>query len=381
MEGKFHTDGSFYSGVNNTCSPDPEYDFDILVGLCRDESLPAADMMHCYRLEYSPETGLLEPDKNGTQYRCGCNKLFPLDGFDCLQPLENVGGITYFANVLFLIQLLISMILFWKAISGFIVIVLDGKAKKKKFDTVAATSLLLTFASVFTIIMVTSFCLRSSGLINNAGFDSFLFSFPFTVMFVCQCFNGLALAWLDVAIKSDKMEGGKSIPKYMVIKKFLKGFVVFLFIACGHLFLSDMTAFITILANLMGLIMSIALRIGGGRIYTMLKKSNDKKSSIVATAMKRTYSIMIWSQPLLLFAGIWYTMTYLSVQNNGIKLGWALAISVGLMTVCLHLSIWAMTDFVERVRVNAVKKVGADGVTMGTKSTTVSSAPSSMSSP
>jgi len=53
------------------------------------------------------------------------------------------------------------------------------------------------------------------------------------------------------------MEGGKSIPKYLTIKKFLKGFVAFLFIACGYLYASDKTAFITILANLMGLVMSI----------------------------------------------------------------------------------------------------------------------------
>jgi hypothetical protein len=82
------------------------------------------------------------------------------------------------------------------------------------------------------------------------------------------------------------MEGGKSIPKYLKIKIFLKGFVAFLFIACAYLFASDQTAFVTILANLMGLVMSIALRIGGARIVSMLKNSNDAKSSVVGEAWR-----------------------------------------------------------------------------------------------
>ena len=104
----------------------------------------------------------------------------------------------------------------------------------------------------------------------------------------------------------------------------------------------------------------------------MLRKANDKKSAIIATAMARTYSIMIWSQPFLLFAGIYYTLVYLSVQNTGIRNGWGMSISATLMTACMHLSIWAMADFIQRVRVHAIKKVGAAGVTMGAKSTVVS---------
>jgi len=69
--------------------------------------------------------------------------------------------------------------------SCFFVIIHDSRDNKKKFDTVAATSLLLTLASFFTVIMVASFCLRTSGLINSEAFDGLLFAFPFTVMFVC----------------------------------------------------------------------------------------------------------------------------------------------------------------------------------------------------
>ena len=92
--------------------------------------------------------------------------------------------------------------------------------------------------------------------------------------------------------------------------------------------------------------------------------------------MSSTYKIMIWSQPILLFAGAWYTSTYLSVQNTGIRNGWGMAGSVGLMTFCLHLSIWATGNFVQRVRVNAIKKVGTGGKVHRkvSKSTVVSSA-------
>ena len=89
--------------------------------------------------------------------------------------------------------------------------------------------------------------------------------------------------------------------------------------------------------------------------------------------MSSTYKIMIWSQPILLFAGAWYTSTYLSVQNTGTRNGWGMSGSVSLMTLCLHLSIWATGNFVQSVRVNAIKKVGTGGKVMS-KSTVVSSA-------
>ena len=160
--------------------------------------------MNCYRLEFSSETGLLEPDKNGTQYRCGCNKLFPLGGEACRDPWQS-GTVYYFCTVLFFVQFVFTLFLFWRTTSGFVVIMADKLKNGKKFDTVAATSLLLSLCSFFTSIMVASFVLRASGLVGDHTFNSLLFAFPFTVMFICQSFNGLALAWLDVAIKSDKV--------------------------------------------------------------------------------------------------------------------------------------------------------------------------------
>ena len=205
MNGDFHTNDDFYSSSNHTCTPQPEiYEFDTLVGVCDVETVDGYDRMNCYRLEFSSETGLLEPDKNGTQYRCGCNKLFPLGGEACRDPWQS-GTVYYFCTVLFFVQFVFTLFLFWRTTSGFVVIMADKLKNGKKFDTVAATSLLLSLCSFFTSIMVASFVLRASGLVGDHTFNSLLFAFPFTVMFICQSFNGLALAWLDVAIKSDKV--------------------------------------------------------------------------------------------------------------------------------------------------------------------------------
>jgi hypothetical protein len=358
--------GEWYSGPSHTCVPTPDYSTDTLVGPCDLQDLPGYNHMNCFRLEFNVE-GLLVPDSNGTQYRCGCNKLFPLNSPTCDEPGE-WQTLYNFAVALFSVQFIISMLLFLKAAHGFAIIFQDQKATKKKFDTVAVTTLMNVFGGFFTSIMTLSFVLRTSASIDDQAFGDMLFAFPFTVMFCCQGFNGLALAWLDIAIKSDKMDGGNNIKKYENLKKFLKGFVVFLFFACAALYLSDRTAQITILANLMALVLSIALRIGGARIVGMLKKGGDAKSLNVARAMKNTYDIMIWSQPVLLLAGGYYTKVYIDVTSKGVRDGWGISFSVGFMTLCLHLSLWAMIDFVQKVRINAIKKVGTtySGASMST---------------
>jgi hypothetical protein len=55
--------------------------------------------------------------------------------------------------------------------------------------------------------------MRTAGIFSDTIFDTLLFFFPLALLFVCQSMNGLASAWLDVAIKSDKMNGGASVKK------------------------------------------------------------------------------------------------------------------------------------------------------------------------
>lgn len=173
--------------------------------------------------------------------------------------------------------------------------------------------------------------------------------------------------------------------RYEGLKLFLKVFVVLLFVFTIFLWAINRVASVTLLANLVSFIMTIALRIGGSRIVAMLEKgaagSGDKKSAGVAKAMKQTYSIMIWSQPMIIFAGAWYTMDYQATINTGERQyrGLGIACSTVMMTCCLQITIFAMIDFVYKVRVNGLKKV--EGTTDLMKSSVATSTASSIGSP
>jgi len=92
--------------------------------------------------------------------------------------------------------------------------------------------------------------------------------------------------------------------------------------------------------------------------------------------MKMTYGTMIVSQPFIIVFGGWYTAVYAGVTTTGMANGWGISVSVAGMVGCLHITIHAMINFIYKVRVNAIKKVGVDGATLGSKSATTSSASS-----
>ena len=171
---------------------------------------------------------------------------------------------------------------------------------------------------------------------------------------------------------------GRSLPCIAI-------FAILFFVFTIFLWAINRVASVTLLANLLSFIMTIALRIGGSRIVAMLEKgaagSGDKKSAGVAKAMKQTYSIMIWSQPMIIFAGAWYTMDYQATINTGERQyrGLGIACSTVMMTCCLQITIFAMIDFVYKVRVNGLKKV--EGTTDLMKSSVATSTASSIGSP
>jgi len=58
IQGAFHSNDDFYSSLNHICTPEPAfYEFDVLVGVCRDESLEGWERMNCYRLGEAEERG------------------------------------------------------------------------------------------------------------------------------------------------------------------------------------------------------------------------------------------------------------------------------------------------------------------------------------
>jgi len=169
--------------------------------------------MTCFRLSYGEgkEADVLSPDANGTVYRCGCNRLFPLDGPECNHPSYYIDYTAQwvFSLSVFSILCLVSCyqsILAFRAVHTLLAIArAQKKTLRKQFDTVCVTAIMLAFAGSSAALMIYSFIMRIAGVNDNAEFDGLLWAFPICVMFSCQSLNGLALAWLDVAIKSDKV--------------------------------------------------------------------------------------------------------------------------------------------------------------------------------
>jgi len=74
------------------------------MGFC-DADIPSAQFMNCYRLKEHYD-GVLSPAENGTTYRCGCNRLFPLDGELCDEPRTAF----FFAVIMFFLQFVIRYV-------------------------------------------------------------------------------------------------------------------------------------------------------------------------------------------------------------------------------------------------------------------------------
>jgi hypothetical protein len=221
------------------------------MGECNNPEVPWGGFMSCFKLSFGEddEAHVLSPDVNGTIFRCGCNRLFPLDGPKCQDthyyPTQNYTGEWTVSIAIFSVLCLISCYQSFLAIRATRILILTARAQKKslrkQFDTVCVTAIMLGFAGPSAAVMIYSFVMRIAGVHNNAEFDGLLWTFPVCVMFSCQSLNGLALAWLDVAIKSDKVSGGHNIKKYVGLKWFFKAFMVISPIPKGCTIPSELT--------------------------------------------------------------------------------------------------------------------------------------------
>jgi hypothetical protein len=359
--------------------------------------------MECFRVSVEPLANnshsqsdsawgmseLVYPDPNGTDYRCGCHRLYSMEGPDCA--VDVAGWSTYYAHFVMALQFLVSLFLFVRAAQCSVFLTKAALASGKKMgsssllarlpylDAVSVCALTMTVGMFFACVMNGPvFYGRALMLIDNHEFEALLWSFPITVMCVAQSMNGLAIAWLTVAIKSDKVSGGHNVAKYERGKKFLKAAVVATLVLCVLLWAASLVAMITLLANFISLVMSIALRIGGSQIAALLLSgaAPDQKSIDLAKAMKRAYTIMIFAQPLLLVSATLYNATYAGVVNTGERNGWGVMLTTQGMMGCMLTTCYGIVDFVYRVKLKPARnsaKVAPGGEKKRKKSTVVSS--------
>ena len=170
---------------------------------------------------------LIFPDENGTEYRCGCHRLYGLEGPDCDENEDD--SMAYYSHFCMGLQLLVAIFLFVRATRCSVFLVKAALASNKKMgsspllakmpylDSITVCALTMTVGMFFSCIMNGPvFYGRALMLINNHEFEALLWSFPITVLCVAQSMNVLAIAWLTVAIKSDKVSGGENMRRAQV---------------------------------------------------------------------------------------------------------------------------------------------------------------------
>mmetsp|Transcript_10998 Transcript_10998/g.19895 ORF Transcript_10998/g.19895 Transcript_10998/m.19895 type:complete len:426 (+) Transcript_10998:158-1435(+) len=375
-------DGYYYSDLS--CTPNDAYapTSNVLKGYCENTAVPAHNYMECFRVSVEPlpdsstsswgMSDLIFPDENGTEYRCGCHRLYGLEGPDCDEN-EN-DSMAYYSHICMGIQLLVTIFLFVRATRCSVFLVKAALASSKKMgsspllarmpylDSVTVCALTMTVGMFFACIMNGPvFYGRALMLINNHEFEALLWSFPITVLCVSQSMNVLAIAWLTVAIKSDKVSGGHNVAKYERGKKFLKACVVLVLVLCLLLWAASLVAMITLLANFVSLVMSVALRFGGSKIAKLLLSgaAPDAKSTFLAAEMKRAYTIMIFAQPLLVMSAAMYNAAYTTVINTGERSTWGILLSSQGMMGCMLFNCYGIVDFIYRVKIRQARNDGA----------------------
>jgi hypothetical protein len=165
-------DGYYYSELS--CTPNDAYapTSKVLKGYCENTAVPAHRYMECFRVTVEPmssnnsEWGMSElifPDENGTDYRCGCHRLYALDGPDC--DANVAGSAAYYHHAVQSLQLLVSVFLFVRATQCSVFLVKAALASNKKMgsssllahlpylDSVSVCALTITLGMFFTCIM------------------------------------------------------------------------------------------------------------------------------------------------------------------------------------------------------------------------------------
>ena len=127
------------------------------------------------------------------------------------------------------------------------------------------------------------------------------------------------------------------------------------------LWAASLVAMITLLANFVSLVMSVALRFGGSKIAKLLLSgaAPDAKSTFLAAEMKRAYTIMIFAQPLLVMSAAMYNAAYATVINTGERSTWGILLSSQGMMGCMLFNCYGIVDFIYRVKIRQARNDGA----------------------
>ena len=192
---------------------------DIIVSdVCTSTTVTNPERMLCFLGKFNHDTGKFYPDADGNVTRCGCWRLFPMDGPDCGEFTKgdapgNFGG--YFSLVWFMLLVIMSFYVSVESTRGYYFLFQANRAAKhrKSFrqDVGAQTCLLVGIGCAFQGLFCLTLFFRAlpTGMqgIGNSAYYRYLFTLPATIIFIFQSQVGIALAWIEIAIKSTKVSG------------------------------------------------------------------------------------------------------------------------------------------------------------------------------
>ena len=245
--------------------------------------------MSCYRGEFVNATTIssgttFAPSVDGTQYRCGCARLFPLDGKNCDQWTDSLAVLCL---PIFLSLILYSAYVAYHSFKGFSILMANRiliKGKVKRFDVGEMTCLLVGVGCTFSTLMVCSFFLRSlPGGMDDPTFSKCLLLLPLTLLSHFQGMVGISMGWLDIAVAQER--GASNLGRY---RTFLKCFAVFAFAITIAFAAMGKSAILSAVCLMMSIMMSVAMKIGGAKLISMLSMgSGDAKSNTVCAGIRK----------------------------------------------------------------------------------------------
>ncbi|GMI50531.1 hypothetical protein ScalyP_jg4245 [Parmales sp. scaly parma] len=177
--------------------------------------------------------------------------------------------------------------------------------------------------------MVCSFFLRSlPGGMDDPTFSKCLLLLPLTLLSHFQGMVGISMGWLDIAVAQER--GASNLGRY---RTFLKCFAVFAFAITIAFAAMGKSAILSAVCLMMSIMMSVAMKIGGAKLISMLSMgSGDAKSNTVCAGIRKVYRTMITLQPLMLLVVGWYGATYTNIKKTGNRNVWGILFSI--MILC-----------------------------------------------
>jgi len=326
-----------------TCKPG-EYDFD-------DEYEDTGGVESGWGNCHHPSVGLAGATKkfcfksvigfeNGTQvvdWRCSCSTSWPLEGDACDEP----SSIFFWIQFGYILPAIINWIEFWRGQKVVRTMLRFAKWKVNAANLSAFFMCLLTWSESMRFL---TWSVRGwPGSYDDELFRGLQVFVPISAVAVSEGLIGLALAWLDIAVKSSAMGKGKKAT-YSKRRKTLKVLMYgFMFINI-YLFAIGRATMIAAVGLFMLCVITPTLYIGGRSLRELLSRCGEPpppKGAIAGKDLKSliwtTSVFVVFNTPIFIITALIMLVSRIDTKKTGINSNASFLIGSVLMFI------WSMT--------------------------------------